>query len=65
MRGRAGAPHDGEHGDEYASDEGGRRGNYPFFFASFSARFSFVVLAGFFLVSLRESWLLAMGYAPL
>jgi len=28
---------------------------YPFFLAFFSARFSFIVLDGFFLVSLRES----------
>ncbi len=38
--------------------------NYPFFLAFLSARFSLVVLAGFFLDSLRESWLFAMGRAP-
>ena len=32
-----------------------------YFLAFFSARFSFMVLAGFFLVSLRASWLLPMG----
>lgn len=32
-----------------------------YFLAFFSARFSFMVLAGFFFVSLRASWFLPMG----
>ena len=32
-----------------------------YFLPFFSARFSFMVFAGFFLVSLRASWLLPMG----
>ncbi len=32
-----------------------------YFLPFFSARFSFMVLAGFFLVSLRASWFLPMG----
>lgn len=32
-----------------------------YFLAFFSARFSFMVFAGFFLVSLRASWLFPMG----
>jgi hypothetical protein len=38
-----------------------RRNAWSYFLAFFSARFSFMVFAGFFLVSLRASWLLPMG----
>lgn len=37
------------------------RNTWSYFLPFFSARFSFMVLAGFFLVSLRASWLLPMG----
>ena len=37
------------------------RNTWSYFLPFFSARFSFMVFAGFFLVSLRASWLLPMG----
>ncbi len=37
------------------------RNAWSYFLPFFSARFSFMVLAGFFLVSLRASWFLPMG----